>query len=74
MQSFKSYTARRILDLLESRAAHVLLRQLRAHKLRHKTRSEYQLWQEGSQPKQIGSEEIMWQKLEYMHNSPLERG
>jgi hypothetical protein len=74
MQSFKSFTARRIIDLLETRAADVLLRQLRAHKLRHKTRSEYQLWQEGSRPKQISSEEMMWQKLEYIHNNPLERG
>jgi putative transposase len=74
MKSFKSYTARRIIDLLETRAAEVLLRQLRAHKLRHKTRSEYQLWQEGSQPKQIGTEEMMCQKLEYMHNNPLVRG
>ena len=74
MQNCKSYTARRIVDLLERRAAHVLLRQLRAHKLRHKTESRYQVWQEGSQPKQIASEEVMWQKLEYMHNNPVERG
>jgi len=74
MQGFKSYTARQIVDLLERRAAHVLLRQLRAHKLRHKVQSEYQVWQEGSEPKQIGTEEVMWQKLEYMHNNPVERG
>ena len=74
MQSWKSYTAQRILDLLERRSATVLLRQLRAHKLRHKTQSRYQVWQEGSEPKQIGSEAVMWQKLEYMHNNPVERG
>jgi len=42
----------------------VLLRQLRAHKLRHKTDSEYQVWQEGSHPEQIQTEEMMWQKLD----------
>ena len=42
IQAFKSYTARRILDLLEERKAHVLLSQLQAQKLRHKVRSQFQ--------------------------------
>jgi putative transposase len=74
MQGFKSYTARQIIDMLERRAASVLLRQLRAHRLRHKKESEYQVWQEGSQPKQIQNEEMMRQKLDYIHYNPVERG
>jgi REP element-mobilizing transposase RayT len=74
MKSFKMYTARNIVDLLEQHSADVLLRQLRAHKLRHKTKSEYQVWQEGSKPKQITGEAMMLQKLEYMHNNPVKRG
>jgi len=74
MKSFKMFTARAILELLERHAAEVLLRQLRALKLRHKTRSEYQVWQEGSHPKQIGNDDTMRQKLEYMHNNPVKRG
>ena len=74
MQRFKSYTARSIVDFLERHAARVLLRQLRAHTLPHKTQSRYQVWQEGSEPKQIDRDEVMWQKLEYMHNNPVERG
>jgi REP element-mobilizing transposase RayT len=75
MQNFKSpYTARKIVDLLELRSAHVLLRQLRALKLSHKTESEYQVWQEGSHPEQIQNDEMMWQKLEYIHNNPVARG
>jgi REP element-mobilizing transposase RayT len=74
VKSFKMYTARHILDLLEQNAAEVLLRQLRALKLRHKTDSNYQLWQEGSKPKEISNSNIMRQKLEYMHNNPVERG
>jgi len=74
MQSFKSFTARRLIDLLEQRSAEVLLRQLRAHKLRHKTQSSYQVWQEGSKPKQIQNDEMMWQKLEYIHDNPVKRG
>ncbi len=68
------YTARHIIDLLEARGAKVLLRQLRALKLRHKTESEYQLWEEGSKPKQIASDAMMLQKLEYLHNNPVKCG
>ncbi len=74
MQNFKSFTARKLIDLLESRAATTLLRQLRANKLRHKTDSAYQLWQEGHHPEQIQNDAMMWQKLEYIHNNPLARG
>ncbi len=74
MKSFKMFTAKAIIELLERLSAEMLLRRLRALKLRHKTRSEYQVWQEGSHPKQIANEEVMRQKLEYMHNNPVKRG
>jgi REP element-mobilizing transposase RayT len=44
VQNFKSYTARSMIELLQHRKAAVLLRQLQAHKLRHKTESEYPVW------------------------------
>ncbi len=74
IKSFKMYTARQIIDLLESQGAMVLLRQLRALKRRHKSESDYQVWAEGSMPKQIESDDMMLQKLEYIHNNPVKRG
>jgi REP element-mobilizing transposase RayT len=74
IKSYKMFTARQILDLLEHYNADVLLRQLRAHKLFHKVESEYQVWQEGSKPKQIDGREMMEQKLEYIHLNPVKRG
>jgi len=71
---FKSYTARRIIDLLRARGVQMFLDQLKFYKARHKTDATYQLWQEGSHPQEIQNDEMMWQKLEYMHNNPLERG
>jgi REP-associated tyrosine transposase len=71
---FKSYTARLILDLLEARSAGTLLRQLRSEKARHKTDREYQVWQEGSHPQEIQDDEMMWQKLQYIHENPMKRG
>lgn len=68
------FTARQLIDLLERHQAQVHLAQLRAMKLPHKTASDYQVWQEGSKPKQIVNTEMMQQKLEYMHNNPVARG
>jgi REP element-mobilizing transposase RayT len=74
MKSFKMFTARQMIDLLEGHDARVLLRQLHDLKLPHKTASAYQVWQEGSMPKQILNNEMMRQKLEYIHNNPVARG
>jgi REP-associated tyrosine transposase len=74
MQSFKSWTARKIIDLLKECGGGTLLRQFKAMKLNHKTQSEYQVWQEGGKPKQIQNDEMMWQKINYTHNNPLKRG
>jgi putative transposase len=71
---FKAFVARQIIDLLEARKVKTLLSQLRDHKAGHKTRSTYQLWQEGSHPQVILHEEMMRQKLDYMHYNPVERG
>ncbi|HJT79190.1 MAG TPA: hypothetical protein VJ739_18480 [Gemmataceae bacterium] len=71
---FKSFTARQIIDHLEAKRARTLLKLLRFLKARHKTDRAYQLWQEGSHPEQIQNDAIMRQKLEYIHNNPVERG
>ena len=74
MQNFKSFTAHRIIELLQRNKAEALLRGLSSLKLRHKTESEYQVWQEGSHPQQIQNDEMLLQKLEYIHNNPVVRG
>jgi REP element-mobilizing transposase RayT len=74
MKDFKSFTARRIIDLLEAQKVSLFLDQLAWRKARHKTESQYQLWQEGSHPQQNQGEGMMRQKLEYMHYNPVKRG
>jgi len=71
---FKSFTARRLIDFLEQRNLETLLNQLRFHKEKHKTDRDYQIWQEGSHFQQIQCDEILLQKLEYMHRNPVARG
>jgi REP element-mobilizing transposase RayT len=70
----RSFTARQIIDGLKQRGESSLLKQLQWHKLKHKRDREFQLWQEGKQPKQIRSDDVMWQKLEYIHYNPVRRG
>ena len=71
---FKSYTARQIIDFFEARHADVILTQLKSAKLSAKRDREYQLWQEGSHPQLIQHEEMMRQKIEYIHNNPVKKG
>jgi hypothetical protein len=40
---------------------------------RHKSDRAFQLWQEGSHPQVIENEEVLRQKLEYIHENPVRR-
>jgi REP element-mobilizing transposase RayT len=71
---FKSFTARRMIDRLAEAGSATTLELLRYFKLAHKKYREHQLWQEGSHPQMIADEQMMWQKLEYIHNNPVRRG
>ena len=71
---FKSYTARRIIDYLIERKVETLLQHMRFWKNHHKIDREYQLWQEGDHPQQINGDEMMLQKLDYVHLNPVKRG
>ena len=74
IQTFKSYTARKIIDYLTEKNVQMILQQLSYYKLRYKVKSNYQLWQEGSHAEEIINASMMRQKLDYIHNNPVERG
>ena len=65
---------RRILDDLQRRGAESVLQRLSFSKRAHKQDREYQLWQEGSHAELVCSEEVMRQKLDYIHHNPVRRG
>jgi REP element-mobilizing transposase RayT len=71
---FKSYTARTIIDYLVEKKAENVLEQLKWQKLAHKQDRNYQLWQEGSHPQMLVNEEMLKQKLDYIHMNPVKRG
>ena len=74
VSSFKSYTAARLIELLEASKAERLLSRLRFAKRAHKTDREYQFWQEGSHAEVVFSETVMREKLDYIHQNPVKRG
>ena len=74
MADFKRHTARRILDQLEAERCEWLLEQFAYRRAAHKTESTHQVWQEGFHPQAILDDEMMLQKLEYLHHNPVKRG
>ena len=69
--NYKSFTARKIVDMLKESGDKYLLSKLRSAKLSHKKKSTYQVWQEGSHPEAIQGPEMMRQKIEYIHYNPV---
>jgi putative transposase len=74
IKEFKSYTARTIVDYLKQRRSYKWLKKLQKAKLAYKQKSKYQVWQEGSHPQQILNEEMLIQKIDYIHYNPVRRG
>jgi len=71
---FKSFTAKRLIQYLEQNKVKPILEQLAFYKKAHKNDRAYQLWQEGSHPQWIKDDEMMRQKIDYIHQNPIERG
>lgn len=70
----KSFTARQLIRYLSEHHVDIILEQLAFYKKAHKDDRCYQFWQEGVHPELISSEEMMLQKIEYIHNNPVKRG
>jgi len=72
--SFKSYTARLLIDYLTEQKVHKLLTQFHFFKKRHKKDRQYQIWEEGYHPEEIQSDSMLVQKINYIHQNPVKRG
>ena len=70
----KSYTAKQLIAYLVKHNVKTILDQLAFYKKAHKDDRAYQFWQEGVHPEIIQSEDMMRQKIEYIHQNPVKRG
>jgi len=71
---FKTHTAKALLQHLIQRNTKTLLDQLAFYKRAHQGDRTYQFWQEGCHPELIQHDEMMVQKIRYIHENPVKRG
>ena len=74
IRRFKSWTARQLIQYLADNNVRQILEQLAFYKKAHKKDRAYQFWQEGVHPELIQNDEMMRQKIEYIHHNPVKRG
>jgi len=71
---YKSYTAKQMIQYLAKHKVKHILDQLAFYKKAHKSDRAYQFWQEGVHPDLIQNDEMMRQKIDYIHFNPVKRG
>jgi putative transposase len=74
IKDFKSFTARKIIEAAKTEERKWLLNQFEFYKKKYKKDSAYQVWQEGFHPQMITKEDVLKQKIEYIHYNPVKRG
>jgi len=74
MQHFKRHTARQILNMLKEQKVHTILDQFKFYKRAHKSKTTYQVWQEGFQPILMRDDKTMINTIKYIHHNPVKRG
>jgi len=70
----KSWTGKNLIQYLAEQNVRQILDQLAFYKKAHKNDRAYQFWQEGVHPELIQNEDMMRQKIEYIHQNPVKRG
>ena len=74
IKDLKRHTAREIIRLAQNDQKTWLLNQFKFYRKTYKVDSDFQVWQEGFHPKQITSEEMLRQKMQYIHHNPVRVG
>jgi len=70
------FTRQKYIDVIIAslRFCQWLLKQFEFFKSVHKSKSQHQVWQEGFHPQAITAEDMLRQKLEYIHYNPVRIG
>jgi REP element-mobilizing transposase RayT len=74
VRDFKRHTAKEIEAVARQDNKQWLLKQFEFFKGEQKVKSRHQVWQEGFHPQAIISEDMLRQKLDYMHYNPVRAG
>lgn len=78
MRDLKSYSSKKLYNLIksnvqESRSEWILWMMERAGKMNSQNK-RFQFWDQDNHPVELFDNKIMQQKLEYIHNNPVEGG
>jgi putative transposase len=74
IRDFKRHTAQEILAAANQDKKLWLLKQFEFFKSVQKSNSQHQVWQEGFHPQAITTEDMLRQKLDYIHYNPVRIG
>lgn len=77
-RDFKSFTSRKLKEEIqnnpqESRKEWIVWMMKRAGR-KNRNNNDWQLWQQHNQPIELSSNEMLDQRLNYLHNNPVEAG
>jgi REP element-mobilizing transposase RayT len=74
MASLKRHTAQCLLTQAGTEGREWLVNQFEFYRAKHKTESQCQVWQEGYHPQELSTDEAIIQKIDYIHDNPVQRG
>jgi REP element-mobilizing transposase RayT len=78
LRDFKKFTAKKCLELIESNDSESrknwMLWIFKSAGKKNSNNIKYQFWRQDNHPIELDSNKLMDQKLEYIHNNPVEEG
>jgi len=78
LRDFKRHTARKMIEVIENNPQESrrewLLEMFEKAGVQKSNVSKYQFWQHHNKPIELWSEKVIKQKIEYIHNNPIQSG
>jgi putative transposase len=78
LRDFKKFTSKQVIKAIEESKTESrkewMLQVFKKHGTINSRNSEYQFWRQNNQPKEMYSESFIKQKMDYIHNNPVEEG
>ena len=78
LRDFKKFTSKQIIIAIEANQhesrSDWMLKIFREEGLKNSRNTNYQFWRQDNQPQELYSAEFVFQKINYIHNNPVEAG
>jgi len=74
LRDFKGYTSKKIIKAIENNPRESRKEWLRKHFLEYKNSNHLNVWQNHNKPIELWSTSVIKQKLDYIHNNPVQAG